>query len=248
MSIVDAHTHVHSLPGHMWDSPPERILKLMDDAGISRAIIMPYGEIMPDDLSLIDAMEAAAASSGGRLIPFARMHPGGGERGLEVFEKAVRERGHRGLKLHPVGSMIHPADPLTIALVERAVALDVPVLFHCGDEEWTLPRQIAKLLEKAPQAKVILGHMGGYFHSRDAIAVAREYPNCFLETSACPDPRVIAEAIESIGADRVIFGSDGPGCLPALEVQKIKLLGLDPASEDKIFRANIEGLIGGPRS
>lgn len=244
MKIIDSHTHVHSLPGYWWDSPPERLIGLMDEAGIEQSIIMPYGEVRPDNLSLLKYTIECVKKFQGRLIGYARMHPAGGERSVAVFEQAVREEGIKGLKLHPVGTMVHPGDPLTVMLVRKAAELGVPVLFHCGDEEWTLPFQIERLIEQVPEARVILGHMGGYFHTADAIAVAARYPNCYLETSATPDPRVIREAVARLGPEKIIFGSDGPGCLPALEVKKIRLLQLGREAEEKIFYGNIEYLIG----
>jgi uncharacterized protein len=227
----------------MWDSPPERLITLMDQAQIQQSIIMPYGEIRPEDPSLLHETHQALQKYPDRLLAFARMHPAGGRPGIDLFEKAIVEMGFSGLKFHPVGTLTHPADPSSVAFVKKAVELKVPVLFHCGDEEFTLPFQIAKLLEKVPGAQVILGHMGGYFHSDDAIAVALEHPGCYLETSACPDPRIIAKAIDKVGAHRIIFGSDGPGCLPALEVEKIKQLGLDPETEAQIFHKTIESLL-----
>jgi uncharacterized protein len=243
VKIIDAHTHVQSIPGHMWDSPPERLIKLMDDAGIAQSIIMPYGEIRPEDSSLLEETYQAIQNYPDRLMAFARMHPAGAEAGIELFERAITEMGFVGLKFHPVGTLTHPADPSSVAFVKKAVELDVPVLFHCGDEEFTLPFQIAKLLEKIPEAKVIFGHMGGYFHVDDAIQVALEYPGCYLESSACPDPRVIARAIDKVGPERVLFGSDGPGCLPALEVEKIKQLKLGEEVEAQIFHGTIEALL-----
>ena len=205
---------------------------------------MPYSEIRPEDPSLIDEMAEAAERFPGRLLPFARMHPSGGEAGVALFESAVRERGHRGLKFHPVGSMVHPADPGHVAFTRKAAELGVPVLFHCGDEEYTLPWQIARLLEAVPEATIILGHMGGYSHVPDAIEVAERYPNAILETSACPHPGLIREAIARVGPDRVVFGSDGPGCLPALEVKKIRDLGLPEAVERKVLHDTMARLLG----
>jgi len=227
----------------MWDSPPERIVALMDRAGIDRAVIMPYGEIHPTDPSLLEETIAACQAFPERLIAFARMHPAGGAAGIALFERSVRSGAVKGLKFHPVGSMTHPVDPGHIAFTEKAAELGVPVLFHCGDEEWTLPHQIGRLARQVPEAKIILGHMGGYFHVEDAIRVAEEHPNCFLETSATPDPRLIERAVERLGAERLIFGSDGPGCLPALELAKIRLLGLGPELEEKLLSGTMLGLL-----
>ena len=224
--------------------PPERLLALMEQADIAQSIIMPYGEILPEDTMLLDYTIACVQKYPQRLLGFARMHPGGGERGIELFARAVSRGEIKGLKFHPVGSMVHPAAAASVRFTEKAMELGVPVLFHCGDEELTLPRQIARLLEQLPRATIILGHMGGYFHSADAIAVAADYENCYLETSAMPDPRVIERAIDRVGPGKIIFGSDGPGCVPALEVQKIRLIRLDTAIEAQIFHGNISRLIG----
>ena len=65
-----------------------------------------------------------------------------------------------------------------------------------------------------PQATVILGHMGGFYHCQAAIQAAQDLPNVLLDTSAMPYPEMIRRAVETIGAERVLFGSDGPGCVP----------------------------------
>ena len=109
---------------------------------------------------------------------------------------------------------MHPASEPTLALIRHAALLGVPTLFHCGDEEFSLPLQIAEAAAAVPEAQIILGHMGGYFHVRDAIRVAKRHPNLILETSAMPYPRFIKEAVAAIGAERILFASDGPGCDP----------------------------------
>ena len=94
------------------------------------------------------------------------------------------------------------------------------MLFHCGDEPMTTPYQIASLARKVPGAQIILAHMGGYYHVDDAIEAADRFPNLYLEASAMPFPDKIREAVQRIGAERVLFGSDGPVCSPVLEMEK----------------------------
>jgi predicted TIM-barrel fold metal-dependent hydrolase len=89
-----------------------------------------------------------------------------------------------------------------------------------------------------------MGHMGGYFHVDEAIAAAERVGNLVLETSAMPYPNKIGEAVSRIGAERVLFGSDGPGCNPALEVDKIRLAGLTPAAEALVLGDNAARLLG----
>jgi predicted TIM-barrel fold metal-dependent hydrolase len=116
-------------------------------------------------------------------------------------------------------------------------------LFHSGDEALALPQQLAEAAKLCPQTTVILGHMGGYFHVEAAIKVAERLSNIYLDTSAMPYPRMINQAVNRIGADRVLFASDGPGCLPALERKKVKLAGLKPAEEILVMGGNIERIL-----
>lgn len=118
-----------------------------------------------------------------------------------------------------------------------------PRLFHSGDEPLSLPQQFTKLAEAVPEATIILAHMGGYHHTEDAIRVCEKYDNLLIDTSACPYPDKIKEAIERLGAHRVLFGSDGPGCNPKLELQKIKRIGLSDREEQLILHDNIASLL-----
>jgi hypothetical protein len=79
----------------------------------------------------------------------------------------------------------------------------------------SLPWQFAGLAERAPEATIILTHMGGYHHTEDAIQICERYENLLLDTSACPYPHEIKRAIERLGAHRVLFGSDGTSSRPA---------------------------------
>ncbi len=224
MLILDSHMHIQSMPGHDWDSPPERIISLMDEAGIHAAFIMGYGEASSEDPALIHEMMDVSRKFSGRLFPLARLMPGEGA--PELLKKLIREVGFIGLKLHPVGYRLQPDYPHVIDLLRMAGHLGVPVLFHSGDEEYSFPLQIARAARKCPETQIILGHMGGYFHVNDAILAAKQNPNIFLETSAMPYPGKIRDAVRALGARRVIFGSDGPGCLPALEVEKVYQSGI----------------------
>jgi|GEM_PF-86988 uncharacterized protein len=225
MLIIDSHTHVQNIPGHDWDSPPERLIPLLDQAGIHAAVIMGYGEGSRENPGLVEEMKAAARSFPGRLLPMARLLPC--ESAPEYLKHLVRDEGFLGLKLHPVGYRLAPDHPLVLDLLKMAGHLCVPTLFHCGDEEHSYPLQIARAARLCPKSRIILGHMGGYFHVNDAILVAKENPNVYLETSAMPYPHYIRDAVRALGARRVLFGSDGPGCLPALELEKVLLAGLD---------------------
>jgi hypothetical protein len=53
----------------------------------------------------------------------------------------------------------------------------------------------------------------------------------------------LVEAVKRGGAHKVLFGSDGPWLHPALELQKIRLLGLPADREESILGKNLLRLI-----
>jgi predicted TIM-barrel fold metal-dependent hydrolase len=63
-----------------------------------------------------------------------------------------------------------------------------------------------------------------------------------------PYPAQIGRAVQTIGAERVLFASDGPGCLPRLEVHKVRLAGLSSAQEQRVFAENIMELLDSVRA
>ena len=235
--IVDAHLHVDDVPALGWQLEAEECIRRLDEAGIERGVVMTIvdaPEINPDALELI---AAACAKYPGRLDAFARIHPWYGAQAEALLEHAFA-LGFKGLKLHPVSTIAHPAGEETARLIRIAAAHSAPTLFHCADEPMATPLAVARAARAVPEATIILGHMGGYFHAAEAIRVAEAHANVVLETSAMPYPAKIREAVERIGPVRVLYASDGPACSPRIEVEKVRLAGLAPADERAVFADN----------
>jgi uncharacterized protein len=241
--IVDFHTHVDEAEAFGWIDPPDKLIPLLDEARIDKAACMTYVDLPGSNPDALDYLAEAVSRFPDRLIAFARLNPSYRREAARALGRAVSGLGFRGVKLHPTTTLAHPADEPTVALLRQAAELGVPALFHCGDDPYTTPQAIAAGARRAPDTAVVLGHMGGYFHVDDAIAMAERHPNLYLETSAMPYPSKIAEAVERVGAERVVFGSDGPGCNPRLEVEKVRMLGLGRDAEGLILGGNAARLL-----
>jgi predicted TIM-barrel fold metal-dependent hydrolase len=233
--IIDAHLHVDDIPALGWKMEAELCVRRLDEAGIDAGVVMTITDWPEVNRGSIDLVAQACAAYPGRLYAFARIHPWYGDEAVAALEQAIVDYGFKGLKLHPVTTIDHPSGKDTLALIRTAAAHSAPTLFHCGDEPLTTPLAVAAAAEACPEATVILGHMGGYFHVDEAIEVAERVPNLVLETSAMPYPARIREAVERLGAERVIYGSDGPVCSPRIEVEKVRLAGLDPQDERRVL-------------
>jgi uncharacterized protein len=243
MEVLDAHTHVDESPALGWMDPPETLIPLLDEAGIRRAVIMAYRDAPAPQLEAFEYVARAAERYPDRLWAFVRLNPRQPAEATQLLRYAVRELGFKGLKLHPVSFALPPGHALVVDLIRSAAQLRVPVLFHSGDDGQSTPLEIAPAAAACPEATIILGHMGGYFHTADAIDVARTYPNVYLETSAMPYPWRIRDAVRAIGPDRVLFGSDGPGCQPALELDKVRRAGLAEADLALVLGGNLRRLL-----
>ena len=241
--IVDFHTHVDEAKLYGWIDPPEKLVPLLDEAGIAKAVCMTYVDYPGSNPDAVEYLAGAVDQFRERMIGFVRLIPNHHRQAEDALRRAVDDYGFGGLKLHPTTTLAHPAGDPTVALLRRCGDLGVPVLFHCGDDPYTTPQAIAAAAVQAPDTTVVMGHMGGYFHVDEAIAAAERVENLVLETSAMPYPSKIADAVARIGAERVVFGSDGPGCNPALEVDKIRLAGLSPDAEALVRGGNAARLL-----
>ena len=245
--IIDAHLHVDDIPALGWQLAASDCVRRLDEAGIERGVVMTIVDAPEVNPGALELIAEACAAFPGRLEAFARIHPWYGDESLALLERAIGELGFKGLKLHPVTTIAHPAGEDTLRLIRAAAAHDAPTLFHCGDEPLTTPLAIAYAAAACPEATIILGHMGGYFHVDEAIDAAERHPNLVLETSAMPYPAKIREAVERVGAERVLYASDGPACSPRLEVEKVRLAGLEPDDERLVLGENAARLLAAVR-
>lgn len=244
--IIDSHTHVDLVEAWGWMDPPEAILEVMDEAGVDKAVVMTYRDaVSPDDpatLYIRDSVEKYPD----RLIGYVRINPNAGG-AIEALDQAIRDFKMKGLKLHPVSYVGFPYGEATLRIMRRAAEYNAPVLFHTGDESLALPEEVAEAAYLVPEATVIMAHLGGYYHYEAVLEIGASLPNVMVDTSAIPYPWIVRRAVEAFGVERVMYASDGPGCPPILEVEKVRLAGLSPEEEDLVFAGNIQRLLEGVR-
>jgi hypothetical protein len=242
--ILDSHAHVDVVPALGWYDTADKLIKLMDQAGISMAVISGYLNSPgpePDNLRVIgEAVEKYPK----RLIGYARLDPWFDEECIRTLEESVRNYKIRGVKLHPAHYTLYPFGPLTVKLAQRAGELGLPVLFHCGDEMMCLPYQIDRLAAQAPDTKIILAHIGGFFSNDSALEVAARRSNVWVDTSEIPFPNMVRKAVDHLGAEKVLFGSDAPCCDIRLEILKVELAGLSLEQEQLVMWKNYAQMMG----
>ena len=236
MAITDAHFHVGDFP--------------MSGVRLDEDGLAPYLAANDIDTAMVfhedNAMvrRVVAGIPGAYQLYWANPKWDGAVAELREY---LRDPKVRGVKLHPLFGGFLPDDPRVHPIIEVLIEHDLPALIHCGHPIFSLPWSIEELIVRYPEAKIILGHMGhGNIVYIDAsIAIAARHPNVWLETSGMPMSLKIKEAVEKVGADRVMYGSDGPWHEPKVEQLKVQLAGLAPEDLDAVMHGTAQRLFLG---
>jgi len=231
MDIVDSHTHLGNFPLFNVSMDSTEMIEVMDRHGIKISVVFS----LPNELTL-----NAVKKYPERLIGLVWINPHEGNLALQKIDKAINEWKFRGIKMHPLIDSFLPDQEIVYPIMEKARKYRVPVLFHCGHPPWSLPWHFGNLAEVYPDVTIILGHMGhGHIvYINGSIDVARKHENIILETSAMPMHRKIKEAVEKIGEDRVIYGSDMPFGHPSFEIRKVEVSGLSERQIEMVLSTN----------
>lgn len=241
--IIDAHAHMDVFPARGWYDTPDKVIRYMDMAGIDMAVVSTYVNFPGPKKTAMEDLYNDCNQYPGRFIPYLRMNPRFVDETEAAIDLAVNKYGFKGIKLHPTSYAIHPFTEPTLKILRRAAHYDIPVLFHCSDENLTLPLQIAEAAEACPWTKMILAHMGGFHHFKDVLRVCKKYPNLYVDTCEFPFAKAIRTAALEIGSERILFGTDIPTDNPIFEIEKVKQAELDSDSEKNIFYRNIARLL-----
>lgn len=192
------------------------LLAEMDAMRVQRALILPIAFGLPfgDDLTerFMNAIRVAGASD--RFIAGASVHHGDPE-AVEKLERYA-EAGARAVKLHPAAQRFFPDSPAAMRIYEACGRLGLVVFFHAGragiepeyTHQFTLMRNYEPMLRHFPEVQFVLGHSGAR-DVADAIPLARKYPNAWMEIHGQGVTR-LNELIETLGPDRLLFGTDWP--------------------------------------
>lgn len=158
-------------------------------------------------------------------------------------DRCVQELGFKGLKLHPSLNEYFADSPVVYPVVEKAIQYDIPMLFHCWSDTYSSPRAIAALADRYPEAKIIMGHMGGD-HWLEAIHIAATHENIYLDTAdSHGDLLVMHTAVQVAGEDKITFGSDVPAFNLPSELAKVKHAMIGETAKVKILGGNARRLL-----
>jgi uncharacterized protein len=280
MDIVNAHVHMIELEKMVEASPdlampadiavfqdlettlpmllPETLIAQMDEAGVTKSVL--YAVEAPIVYATNEYVHALCKGYPDRLIGFGSVRPDD-PNAPETLERAVKDLGLQGLKLHPPLQNFFPNDEAMFPVYAKCVELNIPVVFHVGTTPFGAlvklsqanPLLIDDIAVRFPDLRIMLTHLGTLWHN-EAFMVVEKNPNVFIDTAAYVseiETILTPDIVRRIGPDKIIFGTDYP--MPyAGEVHRMKDfvdcirgLPLDQSVLEGIFAGNFERLLHG---
>lgn len=249
--IIDADTHISPIRSPIT-IPVEALIDEMNQSGVDKAICWlqpPYMREIDDSLAYI---HQSVKRYPDRLLGFGWVDPHlGFEKGRETIRRCVEDYGFYGIKFNGAQNSYYIDDEeMVLPLIEEAAKTGKLLAFHIGADEYdyTHPYRVAKIARRFPETTILLAHMGGAGLpdlSKSCIEMAVECPNLHLIASNIGWKKAIA-AIETLGAERVSFGSDTPFSVMHADVAAFQaFLGdrFSPEEARLVMGGNIERLL-----
>jgi len=252
--IIDADVHISPLTEYASNTNAEKLIGLMDEAGVDKAMCWvqrPYSRNRLDEI--LKYQYEAVKKYPDRLIGYGWVDPMlGVDVARDMIKRCLNDYGFYGIKFNGCQNEHFNDDPVLVEpLIEEIIKANSTLAFHTGADapELTHPYRLMHIAKKFPELKILMVHMGGAsFHdlSHAAIEVAKECPNVYLIGSGIRTYPII-KAVKTLGAGRVCFGSDTPFEWMKVEVARYNTMleGLVTEEEkDKIMYKNIADVIG----
>lgn len=233
--VIDGHCHAglgDGLTGP-WDTraPLGTYLRRARECGIRMSVVFsPFHSDYAVANRLVARLVAAAPE---RLVGFAFVHATRDRGRIGAMVGAACRWGFRGIKVHRKDA------PLTREVCEVARRHRLAVLYDPMGEL----RPLATVAAEYPDVAIVIPHLGSYADDdwvhRGVIDLIGRFPNLYADTSGVRSVDILAEAVQRVGPERIIFGSDGPFLHPALELHKIRLLALPRVAEAAVLGGNL---------
>jgi uncharacterized protein len=243
--IFDAHVHLGTdIDG--FRGTYEELEAIHDRYGIARCFMFCLDE--PDRHPAFRAANDRtldyAKRSGGRFIPFVRL-----DLAEEPIEEATRclDLGARGIKLHPRAQRFLLNDERLAPVFSLAAERRVPILIHGGRGLPPIASELAALVERYPEAQLIIAHGG----IADLPALAERFAGkagVFFDTSVW-SPIDLLSCFRVFSPEQMLYASDYPyGQQPSslfIALRTAKASGLDDGDLRGMLAGNANRIADG---
>lgn len=266
--IIDFHTHVfppqiatktlEALKTNVYnvrgESAPsytegnvESLKHSMAENGIDISIVMPIAT-KPTQTPTIN--DYAQKITDGNIISFGSLHPMQDD--WESVIDDLKNRGFKGIKIHPQYQNVYVDSPEVIRIVKKAEELGLYIMFHAGVDigvptsELSNPERLHHLLDYVSGKYLIAAHLGS-FEMWDDVEKYLVGTEMYFDISyACShiEKAQFLRIIRNHGADKILYGSDSPWKSQSSPLAELKNLDLTQEELDLITHKNAIRILG----
>ncbi|HEY9733614.1 MAG TPA: amidohydrolase family protein [Drouetiella sp.] len=222
LDMIDIHAHIGQFSG--FDIGTQTLVDEVQRAGVSRALVSNIdGADIPNTRQLNEVQANEITTDLVRKHPdlfrglaWSRPEDGSSNNLAPLFAGTKDDAGKPifvGIKFHPELNHFNADDPRVDPYLDLCATYNVPAVFHCGGKNSkSAPERIYNVAKRHPTVAVILYHMGFGTTHDDAIDVVKksikhQNAKLFLETAQA-QPAAVLKAVNEVGAQYVLFGTD----------------------------------------
>lgn len=247
MKFVDCHVHISISSRQPWEHLVDKLLADMEVFGIEQAVIMPH-PLLHNTYASRDEIEYQAEALGritnanpGKFYPLLFINPILSPTFiLDLMDKHMLNGPIVGAKFHV---QMLADDKRLQPIYQFLESNDIPLLFHSWYKTTDRvhfesdPRHIVRLAEQHPKLRILMAHLTGC--KIRGVQDIKNYPNIYLDTSGSqPEEGYLQRALEELGGDRILYGSDYPIRSFATQIARIDSVEMDMETRGKVFRSN----------
>jgi uncharacterized protein len=221
MLIIDSHCHAGKGDGFTgpWDTdaPLDKFVRRSQQAGISKTVIFAafHSDYSKANEQVADIVNRYPDLFFGYAFVNADRDKG---KIFRMIETGVNDYGFIGIKVHRYDATI------SREICEVARHFSLPVLYDVRGEV----ASVELFAREYPTVNFIVPHLGSYADDWKAqlafIDHLVRHPNVYTDSSCVKRFDMLEMAYKRAGAQKILFGSDGPWHHPGIELMRIKAL------------------------
>lgn len=250
MRIYDAHIHIPGEKGEVFWKTGKRIGSMKElverlnrwriDKGVICSTVSTLAktpeEFIRGNREVLHAVREYPSRFWGACI----VNPMFLKEALEELEVCRKEFDFRWLgEMCPYLGGYEATSGEMFKVIEDASNLGYIIQVHCRTEE------LEKIVSKFPQTTFVFPHIPTFEECKRRFEAIARYENLYMDISGAQIVRhgVLELALEIIGVDRILFGSDLIIDNPVPTIARVKDLEVSPRHKEKIFWRNLNELL-----
>jgi len=224
--------------------------EMFETAGVERALVwlMPQGVF---DVSESNKYVYENSKLYPRFFPFGWVNVREGvQKAKDDVKRCLSEYGFPGVKLNGAQNDFPIDSKEAMQVCEFIAGEGGMIAFHIGEDipDNTAVFRAANIAKTFPETTILMVHMGGAgdpSRAKEVVEAAKQHSNMLLIGSSIEISKV-KDAIDALGADRVLYGSDSPfhSLDDALRDYQLMLGAYSEAEKDAVMYKNALRVFG----